>query len=230
MAHRSFHRRSWRSTARALALAACLSGDACRRDEAAGAAPTTPAAERAAGDSAPERAATRPPGYVVDSAIDPAEALRRFRVGLGAAPRELAGGASSRDALVELFVRSLARSDTAALRAAAITRAEFAYLIYPGSIYTRPPYQQAPDVVWLQLQRPSDQGLTRLLDRVAGRPLRTDGHRCATSPERHADYALWRDCVVRVVTETGVVREQRLFGVIVERHGRFKFASYANRL
>ncbi|HET8784860.1 MAG TPA: hypothetical protein VFM38_04450, partial [Candidatus Limnocylindrales bacterium] len=43
------------------------------------------------------------PGYVVDSILPIEEELRRFRVGLGAAPSHLVGGASSRETLIRRF-------------------------------------------------------------------------------------------------------------------------------
>jgi hypothetical protein len=41
---------------------------------------------------------------------------------------------------------------------------------------------------------------------------------------------LWRNCRVRRVRAAGDTASGRLFGVILERHGRFKFASYGNDL
>ena len=43
------------------------------------------------------------------------------------------------------------------------------------------------------------------------------------------DNVVYAPCVVRLVIQSDTV-EQRLFGAIIERHGRFKFVSLANRL
>lgn len=221
------------STSRlALAAVALVAAAACGRagaEEAAAAGTTRDRIEPTdpARDSI-ERVVRARPGYVVDSILPPALALRRFRTGLGAAPAALEGGASSRAALVRAFVAAVEHGDSAALRRMALDRAEFAYLVYPGSLYTRAPYRQAPQIVWYQLAGRSAVGERRLLERLAGRPLDVAGHRCDATPERDGAVRYWRGCRVLMVTAAGDTIPRRLFGVIVERGGRFKFASYAN--
>ena len=166
-------------------------------------------------------------GRVVDSLRSNDEELRRFRAGIPVAPKRLVGGASSRSALIRRFVAALADADTAALVRMALTRAEFAYLTYPSSPYTRPPYRQSPEIVWLLLGTEHDKGLTRLLRRLGGEELGYLGQRCDTRPLREGRNRIWRGCVSRVRLETGDTLEARLFGAIVERDGQFKFASYA---
>lgn len=163
----------------------------------------------------------------VDSARSVDEELRRFRADLRVAPTRLSGGASSRAALVRRFVAALARSDTGSLVRMALTRAEFAYLTYPSSPYTRPPYRQSPEIVWLLLGVEHDKGLTRLLRRLAGQDVSYLGHRCDPKPLHEGPNRIWRGCVTRVRLPGGAVLEKRLFGAIVERGGEFKFASYA---
>jgi hypothetical protein len=173
---------------------------------------------------------SRRPGYVVDSILPVDEELRRFRAGLGAAPTALSGGARTRQALVDSFSVAVSHADSAALARLVLTRAEFAYLVYPGSAYTRPPYQQSPELVWMQLENAGAKGATRLIRRLGHRPLTLAGHRCTATPEASGATRLWRECVALVVQPDGSVRPERLFGVIVERDGRFKFASLANRM
>jgi hypothetical protein len=163
---------------------------------------------------------------VVDSALPIEEALRRFRTGLPDTPSVFVPGRQSRDSLVRDFVRAVERRDSLELRRLAISRSEFAFLVYPTSAYVRPPYRQAPDIVWLQLEASSDKGLVRLLDRLGGRSLDFRGVECPSGPQAEGDHVLWRDCALRL----GDSQPARLFGVIVERDGRFKFASYANDL
>jgi hypothetical protein len=115
------------------------------------------------------------------------------------------------------------------LRRLAIDRAEFAYLVYPGSIYTRPPYRQPPDITWLQLTLAGDKGLRRAVTRYGGQPVRLLGESCAAPAERDGGVRLWRHCDMRFVVGTDTLTK-RLFGVILERDGRYKFASYANQL
>lgn len=180
--------------------------------------------------SAHEVAASAPSAGVIDSALPVEEELRRFRADLPQVPVALTGGASGRHALAREFAGALARADTASLRRMLLTKAEFAYLIYPTSPYTRPPYRQAPSLVWMQLEQGSETGLRRLLARRAGRPIAYAGASCLAAPEVAGASRLWRQCLIRSVPAPGDTVAERLFGVIVEHRGRFKFASYANDL
>jgi hypothetical protein len=164
---------------------------------------------------------------VVDSVRSVDEEIRRFRSDIPVAPTKLIGGAATAKALVRQFVEALARSDTSALVGMAATRAEFAYLLYPSSPYTRAPYRQSPEIAWLLLQAENQKGLTRLLRRLGGREAIYDGHRCGRTPLREGRNRIWRGCRVRLRLAAGESFEGRLFGAIVEREGRFKFASYA---
>jgi hypothetical protein len=170
------------------------------------------------------------PGYVIDSARPVAMELERFRAGLGPAPTELSGGAPSLDSLLSRFARAVQAVDTAALDRMQITPAEFAWLVYPSSPYTRPPFAESPRLVWYQLRSSGASGMARLLQRRGGRPLRIVGRRCDSPPLVEGENRLWRRCQLSIVGVTGrdTVRE-RLFGVVIERHGRFKFASYQNQ-
>lgn len=179
------------------------------------------------------------PGYVVDSILPVEEELRRFRLAVrerGASSESdsndnvtaLSSGSDSREALVSRFVKALAASDSSDLRAMRLTAREFADLVYPESPYTRPPYRQSPALVWNQIRNPSESGLTRLLRRLGGEPLRYVNHSCARKPERQGGNVIWTDCTVVVVDSRSETTRHRLFGSIIERDGRFKFVSYSN--
>lgn len=169
------------------------------------------------------------PGYIVDSILPVEEELRRFRLDVvGNGARTLRDGSSTREALVKRFVRALVVLDSADLEAMLLDPKEFADLVYPESPYTRPPYRQAPGLVWDQIQNPSRSGLTRLIRRLGGQPLRYDGHKCAAQPDRQGRNRIWIGCVVSLVDRSGDIRKNRLFGSIIERDGNFKFVSYAN--
>lgn len=168
------------------------------------------------------------PGYIVDSILPIEEELRRFRGDLKSAPTRFEGGAESRDALVARFVRAIASSDTSALRRMVMSRTEFAYLFYPSSPYTKPPYRQAPGLNWMLLERESSAGLTRLLSRLGGQQLRLSDYDCPAPAEQQDANVLWPKCVVRVTTPNGEVVRGRLFGTIIERDGWWKFMSFAN--
>jgi hypothetical protein len=170
------------------------------------------------------------PGYVVDSARPIEEALRRFRADIKDTPSVLTGGARSREALVAAFARAVERGDSAALRRMAMTRAEFAYLVYPSSAHTRPPYRQQPEMVWLLLSAAGDKGLRRLVERRAGEPFGLVRVECPNRPVTEGENRLWGGCLVRRVQAGADTTTERLFGPIIERRGRFKFYSYGNAL
>jgi hypothetical protein len=163
---------------------------------------------------------------VVDSSLPLEEALRRFRAGIPLVS-ELSGGAPSRELLVRRFIRAVAQRDTTAVRAMVLSRAEFAYLYYPDSPFTRDPHKQMAGLVWFFTQANSSKGITRVFDRLGGRPLRYHGHRCSAPSRRHGSNLLWENCVVQVGHARPLI-EMRLFGSIIERDGELKFVSYAN--
>ena len=197
----------------ALLLAACAGPDAVAA-HAAGARPDT----LAAADSSIHDGRDRQ----LDSA------LAAFRASL---PRvaALQGGEESRDALVGRFVRALAAADTADLRAMMVTRAEFAWLYYPGSAHARRPARQEAELVWFLGLQASAKGLSRALGRFGAGPLELLGHQCAPTPVREGLNLIWHDCVLRLRAGTRT-REIRLFGAVLERDGAFKVLSFANDL
>jgi len=89
-------------------------------------------------------------------------AVSRFRETIPEpAPVDL-DGASSRDALVAGFLDALEQNDIPALNRLLISRAEFAYLYFPSSIYMNRPYQQDPSLVWFMMINNSERGLRRV--------------------------------------------------------------------
>lgn len=206
------------ASAVASVLVACTGGEAAPRD-------TKSAIARVVEDTSYKLA----PGYVIDSLRPIDEDLSRFRAGLGAPATRLEHGAPSLDALVHRFTRAVEASDTTALRALHVTRAEFAWLLYPESPFTHPPYRQPPDVAWMLQREGSVKGLTRLMRRRGGRPLRLAGWRCEPQPAHEGRNVIWRQCVLRTTGAAGAPATERLFGAVVARDGAFKIASYANQ-
>jgi hypothetical protein len=170
----------------------------------------------------------------VDSVFPIEEDLRRFREGMTPVDT-LSGGADSRAALVDALLRRLEAADTLGIAELGMTPAEFAWLYYPHTMYTSPPYELAPGLVWFQLQNVSSRGLSRLLQAYAGKTLHDTGHRCPDEGEPFGTGRIWHGCSVE-----GMVRpedadpdaapvpvEERLFGSILEVGGRYKFVSFA---
>jgi hypothetical protein len=195
------------------ALAACRDPDASAA-YAGTAAPAAPA-------SPPARAGTDPQPTIEQLLAD-------FRRTITVPAPSAMRGEPSKTALVRRFVRSLEHADTNAFREMAFDRAEFAYLYYPESPYTHRPFRQDPALLWFMIQQGSNKGLTRLMRRLGGRPLGFVSFQCPEPADVHGDTRLWPHCSIRRVLASGDTVEQRLFGSIVERDGRFKFMSYAN--
>lgn len=168
------------------------------------------------------------PGYVVDSILPIDEELRRFRAGLPAVAA-FEGGASSPTQLADAVVRALAAADTSALVRLAVTRAEFAWLVYPESPYTAPPYRQAPGLVWMRQDGASRIGLARLLARYGGTAAGRAAVSCTEPPAVEGRNRIWRDCAIRLGRGGQAITAQ-LFGAVIERDGQFKILSFANDL
>ena len=166
---------------------------------------------------------------VIDSVVPRDSSLARFQ---RAVPRvsRLGGGDRSRDGLVRRFVAALERRDTVALGGLLITKSEFGWLYYPTNPEGLPPYNLTPQLMWFMLEGRSSQGLRKLVQQRAGKPLRLISHRCEGEPSRQADNTVWGPCLVLRRGEKGDTVSDRLFGQIVERGGRYKFVSYANKL
>lgn len=174
---------------------------------------------------------TRPwakPGDVVDSIFPMPEMVRRFRVGL-TEPAELEGGAASKEALARRFIGAVATRDTAALRGMLLTRAEFAWLMFPDHRYAEPPYELDPAIFWFRLSAENSKGVERLLQRYGGQPLRFEGLRCGTDTLQmvRGPTTIWGPCSVRYRTADSTLT-RRLFGSMIERNGRVKLVSYRN--
>jgi hypothetical protein len=185
------------------------------------------------GEPAPADAVAAPDAAqgsgVVDSIFPVEEEIRRFRVGLPEVTA-LSRGANTRDELVDRFVRAVERADTAALADLLLTRAEFAYLYYPHTMYTARPYELSPALVWFQMQNLTSSGLTRVLQRTAKGPLLVRGYRCEETPKTEGPNRVWNECKVTLQTPGAESTEMQLFGSVLERGGVLKFVSYASDL
>src|SRR5690606_30373018 len=164
---------------------------------------------------------------VVDSIVPIAVALERFREGLEE-PGRLRSGIRSRDALVERLLVVLAAADTAAFEELAVDRAEYAWLYYPESPISRPPYELPPALAWFRLQQGNRVGALRALRELGGRPLDHGGYRCAEEPAVEGRNRIWVGCAVEIGRDGEPAAPIRLFGSILERDGRFAILSFAN--
>jgi hypothetical protein len=214
-----------------VATIALVSG--CNKSETAFAASTP--ADSASADSitrARQDSINRTlPGYVVDSILPVEEELRRFRAALpGDSATTLTGGSASREALVRRFVNALVANDTNDLRTMAVHGREFADLYYPESPYTHAPFRQSPALAWTLIQNPSSSGLTRLLRRLGGQPMKYLSHKCDPKVLHEGRNTRYAGCIITIVDASGATMTKRYFGSIIERDGTYKFMSYTNQL
>jgi len=163
--------------------------------------------------------ANTPSPGVVDSIFPPEELLRRFRTGLDTV--RVLDGPHSRDSLVSRYLEAIRRRDWAALGRLTVSRAEYAYLVYPELTISRPPYRQPPEVAWLLLEAGNGSAIQKLTGKAAER-FAFLGYDCPQPPETQGVLRLHTRCTMRV-REDGQARDVRLFGTIIERDGRWKF-------
>lgn len=170
----------------------------------------------------------RKPGDVIDSILPMEEYLRRFREGVPEVTA-MTGGESDPTSLARRFVTLLASRDSVALDSLRLTRAEFAWLLFPDHAYMREPYELDPALFWSQIGAGSDQGLRRALTRVGGQPLTFVSVACQADTLQlvQGPAKIWSQCQLRYRAGDSIVAG-RLFGSIVERDGRAKFLGYAN--
>ncbi|MBL0172844.1 MAG: hypothetical protein IPP90_19495 [Gemmatimonadaceae bacterium] len=169
-------------------------------------------------------------GGTVDSIHPIAEQLQRFQVDVAEPPDSLRHASASIDGLVTRWARAVATRDTASLNRMTIDRAEFAWLYYPGSRLSKPPYEAPPQLLWGQILDNSDGGARQLFARFGGSPFQLILVKCPAPSDTTSTSLVYTDCSVRVRLTNGHVVEDRLFGSIIEHQGRFKFLGYANRL
>ena len=170
-----------------------------------------------------------PPAGVVDSAVPREEALRRFRLEIPPVD-SLTGGAASMDALVREFAGALETRDTATFRRLVLDLREFAWLYYDTNPQSLPPYDLSPSLFWFLLERGSRGGVIHLLEERGGQPLGYVRTRCEGRPSREGRNTVYGPCLIERRDARGAKLSERLFGQIVERGGRWKFVSFANKL
>ncbi len=167
---------------------------------------------------------------IVDSVFPIDEEIRRFVATLDSVPTALRHGASSRDELIQRFIRAVETRDTTELPRLVLQRDEFITFYYPHTRYAERPYELAPALLWFQMENPSSRGLNRLLERMGGRSLGFEGLRCPDEPRIEDRNQIWEGCSVSVLGQDGTVAPHQLFGAILERDGTWKFLSYTNTL
>ncbi|HEU4830278.1 MAG TPA: hypothetical protein VFT04_13885 [Gemmatimonadales bacterium] len=188
------------------------------------AAAAATACERAGGAAPPQASAASH----VDTVHAPEVALHRFREGLAEPAVPLSGGATDIETLAARWVDAVEAHDTTTIRQLVLDRAEFAWVYYPASAFSRRPLYQPPGLFWFRLQANSEKGITRVLRRLGGSDMAYRGVECTRPPRVEGENRIWEYCAVRRA-DAGTIRSDILFGGILERAGRFKFISYGNQ-
>lgn len=172
--------------------------------------------------------AWRRSGDKIDSILPMPEYLRRFRSGLPEA-RALSGGARSREDLARRFLSAVNRRDNREFGALVLSRAEFAWLVFPSHLYHDPPYELDPEIFWMQIRLSSGKGLSRTLERLGGHRLAFERLDCRpdTRQVRRGPVRIWSNCSLQFMDGETRLR-RRLFGAIVELDGRYKLMSFSS--
>ena len=168
-------------------------------------------------------------GGVVDSILPINQHLERFRASVPRVDTLVHASPSARQ-LLDRWASAIAARDTVALNEMLINRAEFAWLYYPDSRMSKPPYEAPPELLWGQLLASSDQGARKLLTRFGGGTLTIVSFNCPRAAQMEGENRLHEECITRLESKGARIPPNRLFGTIIERGGRFKFVGYANRL
>lgn len=87
----------------------------------------------------------------------------------------------------------------------AVSRAEYAFLHCPTSVYSSKPYELAPDIAWLLSEQGSLKGLTRVTRRLGGKSLGFRGYECGTAIT-DGENRFWRSCAVAYIDATSGFR------------------------
>ena len=155
--------------------------------------------------------------------------LAEFRAASGPPVSRFSDASPSLDSLVRRFAIALETGDTTALRRMTLTRAEFAWLYYPESPQSKPPYELDADMMWDQIQTRSSRGLMRAVREYSPGHLDYLRFECEAVPMQLGAVRLYNGCRV-VHTYHGKPLAEPLFGSIIERDGQFKFVGLSNRL
>lgn len=167
---------------------------------------------------------------VIDSSLPIDTLLARFRAAIVDTPTALSGGEASPERLARRFVAAIAGNDTATVQRLVINRAEFAWLYYPHTRFTRRPYELGPELLWMQILQNSEKGVTRMIRRYGGQPLRFNTLACPDSAETEGPNTILTGCTVNFAVGDSAARTMRIFGSIIARDGQYKFVGYSNDL
>lgn len=146
-----------------------------------------------------------------------------------AAPRGLTGGAASLDELVDAFLAELRARDREGLEALRVNEEEYRSILVPGSVDPgKPPQKMSEDGLryfWTEMSQKSAAHREAILKAFGGRSLARVRYGFEKGVRDFAGYRAYEKLVLVLRDEKGAEVEIHT-GSIVERDGRFKFASF----
>jgi len=140
--------------------------------------------------------------------------------------RRLASSEFSPEAAASKFLEALARGDTEAIRAMAVSKGEFERYVWPGLPASRPGTNLTLDFVWGGLKTRSDSGLRRTMASLKGRRLRLLDLRFKGETTDYGPAKVHRATRLRIRDDEGRERELELFGSMLEVDGEYKIFSF----
>ncbi len=132
----------------------------------------------------------------------------------------------SPEAVATAVVRQLARRDLAALRALAVTEAEFREIVWPALPASRPERNVPWDYAWKDLHGKSDAHLRAQLLAWEDRGYRVVSVAFRGATTDYGRYRVRRESVVTLRDRDDRETTGRLFGSMIEMDGRYKVFSY----
>ena len=111
-----------------------------------------------------------------------------------------------------------------------LTRSEFAWLYYETNPQSLPPYNLSPSLMWFLMEGNGAKGLGRALDEYGGKRLGYVDYTCDEQTSAQGHNTVTGPCNVRRMEPDGDTVQVRLFGLLIERGGSWKFLNYSNKL
>lgn len=123
-------------------------------------------------------------------------------------------------------MQALSAGDRSALRALALSEAEFRDVVWPALPASRPERNIPWDYAWQDLKGKSDAHLEARLAAWEDRGYRVISVAFAGETTDHGSFRVRRHSTVTLIDSVGQETRTRLFGSLIEMDGRYKVFSY----
>ena len=141
--------------------------------------------------------------------------------GSGTAEPGLSGGGASLEGLAGHYLDAVRYADTAAMHALRVTRNEHNQLMWPHFPIARPELNWSVDFAWDNLERRSRRDALRIALDYGEKPWQLLGIACSKGVDDYGPFRIHGDCWLDVRLDGPTVR-LKMFGSVVEMHGRYK--------